>query len=89
MTVDLTDDKNIGDLKRAFDYSFRGELGQKTLEFLEEFCGFWQGGPANSEDLANHVLQYERGRRDVILTLKTIMHKDWSPEQIAEMYKRS
>jgi len=87
--IDLTNEGDISDLKKAFEYSFKGELGSKTLEFLEEFCGFWMGGPATPDELQAHALQYERGRRDVILTLKTIMRKDWSPRQITEIYRRS
>ena len=81
--IDLTDPKQIGDLKKAFDYSFTGVTGDKTLKFLEDFCGFYMGGAR--DDL--NQLQYEAGKRDVILTLKTIMNPDWTPEQIAAKYK--
>ena len=83
--LDLTDPKEIAALKEAFDYSFKGPLGEKTLQFFEEFCGFWNGGPR--EDL--NQLQYEAGKRDVILTVKTIHKREWSPEQIAITFKRS
>ena len=83
--MDLKNELEIKDLKAAFDYSFKGPLGQTTLKFLEQFCGFWNGGPR--DDL--NRLQYEAGKRDVILTLKTIMHKEWTPKQIAETFKRS
>ena len=87
--IDLTDEIAIKGLKESFKYSFSGVQGEDTLKFLEQFCGFWMGGPATAEDLQAHALQYERGKRDVILTLKTIMNEEWSPKQIAAMYKRS
>jgi len=83
--IDLTKELDIKNLKAALEYSFKGPLGETTLEFLEQFCHFWTGGPR--EDL--NRLQYEAGKRDVILTLKTIMRKDWNPKQIAELYRRS
>jgi hypothetical protein len=83
--IDVTNEIEIKGLKESLAYSFSGPLGEKTLEFLEEFCGFWNGGPR--DDL--NKLQYEAGRRDVILTLKTIMREDWTPEQIAAIFKRS
>jgi hypothetical protein len=82
--LDLTNENEIADLKKSFDYSFKGPLGQKTLQFLEEFCGFELGGPR--EDI--NQLQYEAGKRDVILTIKTINKDSWSPKEIAELYKR-
>jgi hypothetical protein len=81
--IDLTDVKQIAALKKAFDYSFTGVTGDQTLKFLEEFCGFYLGGPRDNLD----QLQYEAGKRDVILTLKTIMNQEWTPEQIAAKYK--
>ena len=83
MKLDLTDPNQVADLKKALDYSFKGPMGKITLEFLEEFCYFWMGG--SREDL--NQLQYEAGRRDVILTLKTLTNENWSPEQIAAIYK--
>ena len=83
--LDLTDELEIKRLKDCFSYSFKGVKGDDTLKFLEQFCGFYLGGPR--DDL--NRLQYEAGKRDVILTIKTIMNEDWSPKQIAETYKRS
>ena len=81
--LDLKDPIQIKQLKEALEYSFKGPLGERTMEFLEQYCGFWNGGPR--DDL--NRLQYEAGRRDIILTLKTIAHPDWTPEQIAAKYK--
>jgi hypothetical protein len=83
--IDVTDPVEIKGLKEAFSYSFNGPLGEKTLEFLEQYCHFWLGGARDNLD----QLQYEAGKRDVILTLKTIMREEWTPEQIATMFKRS
>jgi hypothetical protein len=82
--IDLTDEREVASLKKSFDYSFKGPLGEKTLQFLEEFCGFELGGPR--EDI--NQLQYEAGKRDVILTIKTITKETWSPAEIANLYKR-
>lgn len=82
--INLTDPKDIAALKEAFGYSFKGPLGQRTLEFLESYCGFWLGGARENLD----QLQYEAGKRDVILTMKTIMRPEWTPEQIADQFKR-
>ena len=82
--VDLTDPRQIGELKKAFEYSFRGPQGEKTMEFLEQFCGFYLGGPRDEMTR----LQYEAGKRDVILTIKTIGSEKWSPDQVASHYKR-
>ena len=83
--MDLTNENEIKALKEAFGYSFRGPLGEKTMEFLEKYCGFWTGGPRENMDL----LSYEQGKRDVILTIKTIAKEDWTPQQIAGTFKRS
>jgi hypothetical protein len=83
--MDLTDPQEIKALKEAFDYSFKGPMGEKTLEFLEQFCGFWLGGPRETLD----QLQYEAGKRDVILTVKTIANQEWTPDQIAAKFKES
>jgi len=82
--INLKDEKCIAQLKEAFAYSFKGPLGEKTLEFLEEFCGFELGGPREN----TNELQYEAGKRDVILTIKTITKQTWSPTEIANVYKR-
>jgi len=82
--IDLTDPIEVKGLKESFTYSFKGPLGEKTLKFLEQYCGFWNGGPR--EDL--NQLQYEAGKRDVILTLKTILHPDWNPDTIAAVFKK-
>jgi len=82
--IDLKNKNDVKAIKEALDYSFNGPLGERTMKFLEQFCGFYHGGPR--DDL--NQLQYEAGKRDVILTLKTLTHPEWNPEQIAEIYKR-
>lgn len=54
-----------------------------VFDFLEQFCGFLT--PVLSSD-PNQIC-YSAGKRDVILTIKTIMRNDISPEQIALYYK--
>ena len=82
--IDLTNENHIADLKKAFNDTFKTEAGKLTLQFLEEFCGFELGGAR--EDI--NELQYEAGKRDVILTIKTISKDTWSPIEIANLYKR-
>lgn len=82
--LDLSNEQTIKDLKESFKYSFDGPLGEKTLQFLEEFCGFEFGGPR--DDI--NQLQYEAGKRDVILTIKTISKESWSPKEISDIYKK-
>jgi hypothetical protein len=54
-----------------------------VMDFLEEFCGFIK--PILSWE--EKKILYSSGKRDVILTIKTIMREDISPEQIASYYK--
>lgn len=54
------------------------------FKFLEDFCGY--NTPILSPDPAQ--ISYSAGKRDVILTLKTIMRDDILPEQIAEYYTK-
>ena len=50
------------------------------VKFLEDYCGFW--APVNSAD--PHDIAYSGGKRDVILTLKTISREDLLPKVIIE-----
>lgn len=55
-----------------------------AFKFLEEYCGFT--APILSSD--PQEISYSGGKRDVILTIKTIMRNDITPEQIAQYYKQ-
>lgn len=54
-----------------------------AFKFLEDFCGF--NTPILSSD--PQEISYSGGKRDVILTIKTLMRNDITPEQIAQFYK--
>lgn len=54
------------------------------FKFLEDYCGY--NTAVLSPDPAQ--ISYSAGKRDVILTLKTIMRDDILPEQIAEFYTK-
>ncbi len=53
------------------------------MKFLESFCGY--NTPVLSYD--PHEIAYSAGKRDVILTIKSLMRNDVSAEQIAQFYK--
>lgn len=56
----------------------------KVIKFLEEYCGY------NSALLSSNPNEicYAQGKRDVILTLKTLMRKDIDSKQIVEHYNK-
>lgn len=55
------------------------------IKFLEEYCGY------NSAVLSfePNEICYSQGKRDVILTIKTLMRNDIDAKQIAEHYRRN
>lgn len=55
------------------------------FRFLEEYCGY------NSAVLSfePNEICYSQGKRDVILTIKTLMRNDIDARQIAEYYTRN
>lgn len=53
------------------------------MKFLESFCGY--NTPILSYD--PYEIAYSAGKRDVILTIKSLMRNDISPKQIAQFYK--
>lgn len=78
---DLTDKHHIAELHQALiDIETKHPA---VFSFLEEYCGFYM--PVLSAD--PYEISYSGGKRDVILTIKTLMRKDISPEQIAQYYK--
>lgn len=54
------------------------------MDFLEQYCGF--DFPVMSSD-PNEIV-YSAGKRDVILTIKTIGRDDIDPETIAAIFKK-
>jgi len=80
--VNLSSEACIADLKTVFK-----DVAEKYplfIDFLEHFCGY------NSAVLSSdpYQISYSGGKRDVILTIKTIMRDDLLPKQIAEHYER-
>ena len=56
----------------------------KVIKFLEEYCGY------NTAVLSSepNEICYAQGKRDVVLTLKTLMRKDIDPSQIVGHYNK-
>jgi hypothetical protein len=55
-----------------------------VMKFLEEYCGY---NTAVLSPEPNEIC-YSQGKRDVILTIKTLMRKDIDAKQIAEYYNK-
>ena len=80
---DITDKNDIADLSQALkDIEIKFPI---VIDFLEEFCGY------NTALLSfdPQEICYSQGKRDVILTIKTMMRNDINPDVIAQYYKRS
>ncbi len=80
--INLTDKNCIADLRNVFK-----DVAEKYpmfIDFLEHFCGY------NTAVLSSdpYQISYSGGKRDVILTIKTIMRDDLLPEAIAQQYER-
>lgn len=80
--INLTDKNCISDLRNVFK-----DVAEKYpifIDFLEHFCGY------NTAVLSSdpYQISYSGGKRDVILTIKTIMRDDLLPEAIAQQYER-
>lgn len=79
----LTDKNNIAELAQALkDINIKYPV---VFEFLESYCGY---DTALLSFDPNEIC-YSQGKRDVILTIKTLMREDISPEVIAQYYKKS
>lgn len=80
---DITDKNDIAELSQAFkDIQNKYPI---VFSFLEEYCGY---NTALLSFEPNEIC-YSQGKRDVILTIKTIMRNDINPDVIAAYYKRS
>ena len=80
--LNLKDKNTIADLHTQLkDIANKYPL---VMQFLEYYCGFT--APLNISD--PYEISYSGGKRDVILTIKTIMRDDLLPKQIAEHYER-
>lgn len=80
--INLTNKDCIADLHNVFkDVATKYPM---FMDFLEHFCGY------NTAVLSSdpYQISYSGGKRDVILTIKTIMRDDLLPEAIAQQYER-
>lgn len=80
--INLTSKECIADLQTVFrDVAKQYPM---FIDFLEYYCGY------NSAVLSSdpYQISYAGGKRDVILTIKTIMRDDLLPESIAKQYER-
>lgn len=80
--LNLKDSNTIADLRTVFkDVALKYPL---FMEFLEQYCGYYF--PVLSTD-PNEIV-YSSGKRDVILTIKTISRDDIEPEAIAALFEK-
>jgi hypothetical protein len=76
----FNDSHDIASLSQALkDVSIKYPL---VLDFLEKYCGY--NTPLLSSE--PYEICYSQGKRDVILTIKTLMRDDITPEQIAQNF---
>lgn len=79
----ITDKNDIAELAQALkDVQTKYPI---IFEFLEKYCGY---DTALLSFEPNEIC-YSQGKRDVILTIKTLMREDISPDIIAQYYKKS
>lgn len=79
----ITNKDNIAELSQALK-----DVRDKypvIFNFLEQYCGY---DTALLSFDPNEIC-YSQGKRDVILTIKTMMREDLSPDIIAQYYKKS
>lgn len=80
---DITDKNDIAELSQALkDIKTKYPV---LFNFLEKYCGY---DTALLSFDPNEIC-YSQGKRDVILTIKTMMREDISPDIIAQYYKKS
>lgn len=80
--INLSNPNCIADLQTVFkDVEKNYPL---FMKFLEYFCGY-DTAVLSSDP---YQIAYSGGKRDVILTIKTIMRDDLLPANIAKQYER-
>lgn len=80
---DITDKNSIAELSQALkDITIKYPI---VIEFLEQYCGY----DSALLSFEPNEICYSQGKRDVILTIKTLMREDISPEVIAQYYKKN
>ena len=78
----LTNKNDIAELQQALC-----DIEEKfpvVMDFLEMYCGY------NTAVLSSNPydISYAGGKRDVILTIKTLMRKDIAPDIISNLFKQ-
>ncbi len=82
-SFNITDRNDIAELSQALkDIQNKYPI---VFNFLETYCGY---DTALLSFDPNEIC-YSQGKRDVILTIKTIMRADISPDIIAQYYKKT
>ena len=77
----LSDKNSIAELSQALkDIAVKYPV---VFEFLESYCGY----DSALLSFDPNEICYSQGKRDVILTIKTMMRDDINPEDIAKHYK--
>jgi len=80
---DITNKNDIAELTQSFkDIQTKYPI---VMSFLESYCGY----DSALLSFDPQEICYSQGKRDVILTIKTMMRDDLSPDIIAQYYKRS
>lgn len=77
----LTNKNDIAELQQALC-----DIEEKfpvIIDFLETYCGY------NTTVLSSNPydISYAGGKRDVILTIKTLMRKDITPDIVSNLFK--
>lgn len=80
---DITNKNDIATLNQALKDVERNY--PIVFDFLEDYCGFMTSVQSSDP----YEISYAGGKRDVILTTKTIMRDDISADQIAQHYKNN
>lgn len=80
-SFDITDVNDIAELSQALkDIEIKFPI---VFEFLEYYCGFYTTTESNDP----YEICHSQGKRDVILTIKTLTRNDIDPDVIAQRYK--
>lgn len=80
-SFDITNKDSIAELSQALkDINGKYPI---IIKFLESYCGY---NTALMSFEPNEIC-YSQGKRDVILTIKTLMRDDIEPDEIARYYK--
>lgn len=82
-SFDITNKNDIAELSQSLK-----DIQRKypiVFAFLESYCGY------NTALLSfdPNEICYSQGKRDIILTIKTMIREDISPEIIAQYYKKN